>query len=85
MVFALKAGLGLGGALAGLVLSGFGYVSNATEAQSWMAVQGIRWVGSIIPAVLFAVGVAALWFYPITKGYNETMQHELQTRRKKNA
>ena len=83
VVFALKAGLGLGGAFAGLLLSAFGYVSGATGLQSWGAVQGIRWVSSVIPALLFAVGVVALWFYPITKKYNEKMQAELAERREK--
>ena len=81
VVFALKAGLGLGGAFAGLLLSAFGYVSGSGDVQSWTAVQGIRWVASIIPALLFAVGVVALLFYPITKQFNERMQAELAERR----
>lgn len=84
VVFALKAGLGLGGALAGLVLSAFGYISNSTGMQPWTAIQGIRWVASLIPALLFAVGVVALLFYPITKSYNENMQEELALRRQEN-
>ena len=82
VVFALKAGLGLGGALAGMLLTAFGYVSGTTEVQSWEAVQGIRWVSSVIPALLFAVGVIALCYYPITKAYNEMMQGDLAERRK---
>ena len=84
VVFALKAGLGLGGALAGMLLTAFGYVSGTTEAQSWEAIQGIRWVSSVIPALLFAVGVVALFYYPITKAYNEMMQGDLAERRKNN-
>ena len=34
VVFALKAGLGVGGAILGLLLSGFGYISGAGVAQS---------------------------------------------------
>ena len=82
VVFALKAGLGLGGAFAGLLLSAFGYVSGAVDLQSWSAVQGIRWVSSVIPALLFTAGVVALWFYPITKEYNEQMQANLAERRR---
>lgn len=46
-----------------------------------MAVESIRLVSSVVPALLFAVGVAALFFYPITKEYNEKMQDELSVRR----
>ena len=82
VVFALKAGLGVGGALAGLILSGFGYISGGLSFQSELAVHGIRLVASIIPAILFGFGVVALFFYPITKKFNENMQSELAARRK---
>jgi len=81
-VFSLKAGLGIGGAFAGLILSGFGYVSGNVALQSASAVQGIRLVASILPAILFGVGVVALFFYPITKTFNINMQAELAARRK---
>lgn len=82
MSFALKAGLGLGGALAGVLLSCFGYVSGQSDIQSMTALVGIRLVSSIVPAILFTVGVIALLFYPITKNYNEMMQTELAIRRR---
>jgi Na+/melibiose symporter-like transporter len=82
VVFALKAGLGIGGAFAGIILSGFGYVSGSVLVQSASAVQGIRLVASIFPAILFFIGVIALFFYPITKKFNENMQAELAARRK---
>lgn len=81
VVFALKAGLGVGGAILGFVLSGFGYVSGAGTAQSASAVEGIVLSSSLIPAATFFVGVIALYFYPITKKYNENMQAELTERR----
>lgn len=81
VVFALKAGLGLGGAFAGLILSAFGYASGSGVLQSAEAVTGIRLVGSLVPALLFAVGVVALLFYPITKEFNQHMQAELAARR----
>jgi GPH family glycoside/pentoside/hexuronide:cation symporter len=83
VVFALKAGLGLGGAFAGLILSAFGYASGSGMLQSDSAVTGIRLVGSLVPALLFAIGVVALCFYPITKQFNEMMQAELAERREK--
>ena len=82
VVFALKAGLGIGGAILGFLLSGFGYVSGAGTAQTESAIHGIILSSSLIPAGTFFIGVIALFFYPITKAYNEEMQAELTERRK---
>lgn len=82
VVFALKAGLGLGGAFAGLILSAFGFQSGGAVMQSQSAIAGIQIASSIVPAVLFGIGVVALFFYPITKQFNEKMQAELAERRK---
>lgn len=84
VVFALKAGLGIGGAILGFLLSGFGYVSGAGAAQDATTIHGIVLSSSVIPACLFLVGVVSLLFYPITKQYNERMQAELAERRSKN-
>ena len=84
VVFSLKAGLGVGGAILGFLLSGFGYISGAGVAQSDSAIHGIILSSSLIPAATFFVGVIALFFYPITKKYNEKMQAELAERRSKN-
>lgn len=83
VVFALKAGLGIGGAMLGFLLSGFGYESGQGIVQSDTAVTGIVLSSSLIPALTFGVGVIALCFYPITKKYNEQMQAELTLRRSK--
>lgn len=82
VVFALKAGLGIGGAILGFLLSGFGYVSGAGTAQTESAIHGIILSSSLIPTATFFIGVIALYFYPITKAYNEEMQAELTERRK---
>ena len=82
IVLALKLGLGFGGAIAGIIISMFGYVSDDVFVQNDSALEGIRLVSSIIPAILFAIGVVALHFYPITKEYNENMQAELAARRR---
>lgn len=83
VVFALKAGLGIGGAVLGFLLSGFGYVSGMEVAQSDTAIHGIILSSSLIPAAFFFIGVVALCFYPISKEYNEKMQAELTARRSK--
>ena len=82
IVLALKLGLGFGGAIAGIIISMFGYVPGSGSVQNESAMEGIRVVSSIVPALLFAVGVVALNFYPITKEYNESMQAELSMRRR---
>ncbi len=83
VVFALKAGLGIGSAILGFLLSGFGYISGAGVNQSDSAIHGILLSSSLIPAAIFFVGVITLYFYPITKKYNEKMQAELTERRSK--
>jgi len=82
IVMALKVGLGLGGAVAGIIISAFGYQSGNVAIQNESAMEGIRLVASLVPALLFGVGVVALFFYPITKEYNEKMQAELSARRR---
>ena len=82
--FYIKAGLGVGGAILGFLLSGFGYVSGVGSAQTETAVHGIVLSSSLIPAACFFVGVIALLFYPISKEYNEKMQAELKVRRSRN-
>ena len=81
VIFALKSGMGIGGAIAGLILSLFGYVSGFGSLQSETTVTGIRLVSSLFPALLLIVGIVSLCFYPITKSYNEKMQTELAHRR----
>ena len=83
IVLALKLGLGFGGAIAGIIISMFGYVSGNVSIQNESTMEGIRLVSSLVPALLFCVGVMALYFYPISKEYNENMQAELAARRKR--
>ncbi|MFA6812723.1 MAG: MFS transporter [Bacteroidaceae bacterium] len=79
IVFALKAGLGLGGAICGAIVDSFGFVPNAIQTTS--AITGIRLTSSIIPSITFLIGTIALLFYPITKKLNEKIQFELEQRR----
>lgn len=83
VVFALKAGLGIGSAILGFILSGFGYISGQATVQTDSAIEGIVLSSSLIPGLTFFVGVIALYFYPITKEYNEKMQAELAQRRQR--
>lgn len=79
IVFALKAGLGIGGAICGGIVDSFGFAAN--EAQTDSAIFGIRLTSSVIPAITFFIGVIALFFYPISKKKNEEIQAELADRR----
>ena len=83
IVLALKLGLGFGGAIACIIISMFGYVSGNVSIQNESTMEGIRLVSSLVPALLFCVGVMALYFYPISKEYNENMQAELAARRRR--
>jgi glycoside/pentoside/hexuronide:cation symporter, GPH family len=80
IVFALKAGLGFGGAITGYVLSLYGYVPNA--AQSPAALNGIVMTMSLYPAVTFALCGVVLFFYGITKEMEVRMTDDLTERRK---
>ena len=80
IVFALKAGLGIGGAICGGIIGLFGYIPNVIQNAS--AITGIRLTSSLIPAATFFIGFIILFFYPISKSLNEKVQAELSVRRK---
>ena len=79
ILFALKVGLSLGGAIAGWLLSGYGYRANA--AQTPQALQGIRMLASVYPALFLVIVVVCLFFYPITRRLNQQIQDDLEERR----
>lgn len=83
IVFALKFGLGVGGAICGGIIDSFGFIANKVQTDS--AVFGIKLTASLIPAATFVIGVIALFFYPISKKLNEQVQSEMAARREKNA
>jgi len=79
IVFGLKAGLGVGGALGGYILAGFGYVPNAV--QSAHTLDGIRLMMSWFPALGFALCLVCLMFYPIDRRLELQISGELAQRR----
>ncbi len=83
IVFALKAGLGFGGAITGYVLTLYGYVPNV--AQGATALDGIRLTMGVFPAVTFAICAACLFFYAIDKRTEIEMTDELAARRRQYA
>jgi Na+/melibiose symporter-like transporter len=80
ILFALKAGLGLGGALSGWLIAAYGYVPNTI--QSAHALLGIRLSASIYPSLPFVLGLVCLALYPIGRKLNLQLQHELGDRRR---
>ncbi len=83
VVFALKAGLGLGGFVSGMLLSIYGYESGG-ELTS-LALTGILHVATIYPALFILAATIVLLFYPITKELNYQIGDELAARRKERA
>jgi len=80
IVFALKAGLGFGGAIGGWLLAAYGYVPNV--AQTERALQGIKLTTSVYPAITFALAVVCLFFYRIDKRLEIQITDDLAERRR---
>lgn len=83
MMIGLKAGLTIGSSLLTLLLSSYHYVPNNTMAQSQTAVQGIKMLVSVFPAISFLLGTALLFFYKINKTMENTIEHDLKLKRSK--
>ena len=83
ILFALKAGLGVGGGLSARILKWYGYVPNV--AQTDHALLGIRLGSSIFPAIALALVIVCLILYPISKSLNQKIADELAERRKQYA
>jgi sugar (glycoside-pentoside-hexuronide) transporter len=81
IVFALKAGLGVGGAVTGWLLSFYGY-DEALSEQTEQALRGIRLTSSIYPAIAFLAAVAVLCFYRIDRRKEHEILEALVERRK---
>jgi sugar (glycoside-pentoside-hexuronide) transporter len=79
IIFGLKAGLGIGGAIGGYLLEAYGYVPNAVQSEH--ALLGIRLTASIFPAIAFLLCAACLSFYRIDKSIELEMSRELTERR----
>lgn len=76
---AQKAGMGIGAAVAGLILDWCGYVPN--EQQSAAALRGILAMMSLIPAVGLAGLALAFCGYGLSEGQCATIRDELAARR----
>ena len=82
VVFALWAGLALGGAIAGWLFALYGFVSEA-KVQTAQAQMGILSTASIYAGLAFFAVAVCLFFYPISREGNQKIADELAERRKK--
>jgi glycoside/pentoside/hexuronide:cation symporter, GPH family len=81
IVFALWAGLALGGAVAGWLLSAYGLVSQA-DVQSTHTQTGIILTASIYAGLFFLAAAVCLFFYPLNREKNQSIANDLAERRK---
>jgi glycoside/pentoside/hexuronide:cation symporter, GPH family len=81
MIFGLKAGLSIGGAMVAGILAIFGY-DEQLAVQSQQAVHGIQLSISVFPTITFLICVAVLFFYEINKSTELFIEKELSERRK---
>lgn len=80
MMVGLKAGLSIGGALTTWFLGVFNYVPNSLT-QTDSAINGIKLLVSVFPAIPFLLGVGLLFFYEINKKMEVKIESELKARR----
>jgi glycoside/pentoside/hexuronide:cation symporter, GPH family len=82
VVFALWAGLAIGGAIAGWLFSFYGFVS-AAAVQTAHAQSGILLTASIYAGLAFVASAVAMIFYPISATMNRQIADDLEGRRAK--
>ena len=80
ILFALKAGLSLGGALSAWIINVYGYIPNI--AQTERALTGIRLGATIYPSLALLLVLVCLAIYPIGRELNRRIETELNERRK---
>jgi glycoside/pentoside/hexuronide:cation symporter, GPH family len=84
VVFALWAGLALGGAIAGWLFSFYGFVSDA-QVQTAQAQSGILLTASIYAGLAFFAVAACMFFYPVSREVSRKIATELDARRSKHS
>jgi GPH family glycoside/pentoside/hexuronide:cation symporter len=82
VVFALWAGLALGGAVAGWLFAFYGFVSGS-DVQTAQAQSGILLTASIYAGLAFVAAAACMLFYPISRQMSRQIADELTARRSK--
>jgi glycoside/pentoside/hexuronide:cation symporter, GPH family len=80
VVFALWAGLALGGAVAGWLFSFYGFVSEA-QVQTAHAQDGILLTASVYAGLAFFAAAVCMFFYPVSRDQSRQIADELEARR----
>jgi glycoside/pentoside/hexuronide:cation symporter, GPH family len=80
VVFALWAGLALGGAIAGWLFQFYGFLSTA-EVQTAQAQSGILLTASIYAGVAFFASAFCMFLYPVSQEQTRRIADELAARR----
>ena len=82
MIFGLKAGLSIGGALVAGILASYDYNTDLVS-QAANTINGIKLSISIFPSIAFLLGIACLFFYKINKRMELQIESDLKERRAK--
>ena len=76
----MKAGMALGGVIPGLVLTWVGF-DAAAKVQTPLAEQGILWLVTLIPAVLFVIAIFIIGRYELSDERMDQINMEIAKRR----
>lgn len=82
MIFGLKAGLSIGGALVAGILASYDYNTDLVS-QAANTINGIKLSISVFPAITFLLGITCLFFYKINKRMELQIESDLKERRAK--
>lgn len=74
-----KFGGAFGGSAVMWLLAAFGYSTVAGAVQTETAILGLRILMSWVPALVAALSILVVWFYPLTKKKMSAVQAELTT------
>lgn len=80
MIFGLKLGLSIGGALSTSLLGTFGFSADAPQ-QTQSAINGIKFLASVLPGAIFLIGASLLFKYEINKKMETQIESDLKERR----
>lgn len=78
-MFSLKFGTALGGAIPGFMLAWFGFVANTDLTD--LAIEGIRLMFNLVPAVFFAAGGVLMFFYRLNRETVTRIERDLAEQR----
>ena len=81
---AQKFGGAFGGSAVMWLLAAFGYNTAEGAVQTEEALTGLKILMSWVPAIVAALSILVVWFYPLTKQKMEGVQTALAAKRSEN-